>query len=205
VKVLKALWGGVDRWRVKICEGCGLPAPLTTEHCALCKKPFRAAAPTGYQLVALGRRYRWLVQGQETASAAMRDGTWDIADAASGRVDVTLIPVEVDGAQRAAIVDHRGRTAATYTPAVLGEDAAGVGIVRDSGNEPMLVVRSDGPTGLHVTDMKGNVLLLASASEEAAAGLDVIVTPGGSEHRRLLLGLTLAIELVRAGRLRQAA
>lgn len=205
MKVLKGVGGRVDPPFVKICEGCGLPAPLMTERCALCKKAFRAASPTGYRLVASGRRYRWLVNGEETAWADTRDGTWDIADAPSGRVDVTLIAVEVDGVQRAAIVDHRGRTAATYTPACEGDDPAGVGIVRDSHGEPAFVVRSDGPTGLHVTDMDGNVLALASPCEDVAAGLDIIVTCGGSEHRRLLLGLSLAIELLRAGRLRQAA
>lgn len=192
---------------VKTCERCGLPAPLTTERCALCQKHFRAASATMYRLKGSDRRYRWLVRGEEAAAAHLRAGTWDITDSATNRVDATIIAVEVDGAQRVAIVDHRGRTAATYTPAsVLGaDDPAGIGVVRDSHGELSLIVRGDGPTGLHVADMAGNVLLVASVPEDEDTGLDVLVTRGGAEHRRILLGLSLAIELLRAGRLRQAA
>ena len=195
---------------MKTCERCGLPAPLTTEHCALCQKPFRAASATSYRLAASGKRYRWLIKGEEAAVASLRSGTWDITDAATNRVDVTIIAVEVDGGERVAIVDHRGRTAATYTPASTpgASEPAGVGIVRDSHGAPMLVVRGDGPTGLHVTDLDGNVLLMAGPADDGDGdgdGLDVLVTRGGAEHRRMLLGLTLAIELLRAGRLRTAA
>ena len=201
MKLLKAPPGGVDPNSVKICEACGLPAPLTTERCALCDKPFRAASPTSYQLVAAGRRYRWLVNGEESAAATFRDETWDIADAATGKVEVTIIPVIVDDVHRVAVVDHKSRTACTYTP-VGAEESAAVGIVRDSHNEPMLVVRGDGPTGLHVTDVNGAVIAMAGTPEDAEVGLDILVTRTGAGHRRLLLGLTLAIELLRTGGLR---
>lgn len=201
MKLLKAAPTGVDPPFVKICEACGLPAPLTTERCALCDKPFRSASPTSYQLLSVGRRYRWLVNGEETATAVFRDETWDIADAATGKVDVTIIPVVIDGVHRVAVVDHRSRTACTYTPAG-AEESAALGIVRDSHNEPMLLVRGDGPTGVHVTDVNGNVIAMAGTPEDCEVGLDILVTRTGAGHRRLLLGLTLAIELLRTGGLR---
>jgi hypothetical protein len=189
---------------VKTCEGCGLPAPLTTEHCALCTRPFPAGSPTTFRLALHGESYRWTEDGETYATAAWRDGTWDITSAATNRVDLTLIAVETDGIRRVAVVDHRARTAVTYTPAG-EEDVAGLGIVRDSFNEPMLLVRGDGPTGMHVVDAAGDVLAIASHMEDSPTGLDVLITGAGADHTRLLLGLSLALELLRAGGLRRVA
>jgi hypothetical protein len=203
VKVLKAPRGGVDPHVVKTCEGCGLPAPLSTEKCALCTRPF-AGTSHSYRLASKGESYRWTEDGEVRATALWRDGTWDIVNGATGRVDVTLIAVETDGVRRVAIVDHRARTAATYTPAD-EEDVAGLGMVRDSFNEPQMLVRGDGPTGVHVVDTEGRVVALASPIEDSPTGLDVVVTGAGSDHSRLLLGVSLALELLRAGGLRRVA
>ena len=181
---------------MKTCEGCGLPAPLSTEHCALCGTPFRRPVPTSYRLTATGRSgaYRWTVEGDEVANAVWRDATWDIAEPTPGQVNVTVIPVASHGddVQRFAIVDHRGRMATTYS--------SGDGIVRDSHGDPMLLVRGDGPTGVHIVDRDGVVLALGSTVSDEKGGLDVLVTPAGlaEQRRRLLLGVSLAVELARA-------
>lgn len=180
---------------VKTCEGCGLPAPLSTERCALCGTPFRRPAPTSYRLTATATRgaYRWTVDGDEVANAVWRDATWDIAEPNTGQVNVTVIPVgsEGDDAQRFAIVDHRGRVATTYSSAD--------NIVRDSHGDPLLLVRADGPTGIHIVDRDGVVLALASPVSDSKGGLDVLVTPAGlGDRRRLLLGVSLAVELALA-------
>jgi hypothetical protein len=205
VNVLKPPKAQVDPFGVKTCEDCGLPAPLMTDRCALCTKRFPAASPTSFRLFAVADGYRWTVDGEEAATAAWRDGTWDITDADTGRVDVTIIPVISDGLARVALVDHRGRMAVTFTPTPSGDRHVGLGMVRDSHNEPMLLVRGDGPTGIHVIDSRGEVLVLASPLAGARAGLDVLMTGAGTERRRLVLGLTLAIALLQAGGLRQVA
>ncbi|MDQ1436833.1 MAG: hypothetical protein QOK43_462 [Acidimicrobiaceae bacterium] len=187
MNVLKRSSGYVDPLYVKTCEGCGLPAPLSTDTCAMCAKPFRRATPTAYRVTAAGHGYRWTIDGEQVAFATWRDETWDIADTAADRVDVTVIPVRADGIDRFAIVDHRGRMAATFN--------AGDGIVRDSHGQPLLLVRGDGPTGVHIVDREGVVVSLASPVPNQE-GLDVLVTPvGNGENRRLLLGVSLAIVL----------
>ncbi|HEV7888974.1 MAG TPA: hypothetical protein VGO92_15555, partial [Acidimicrobiales bacterium] len=85
-----------------------------------------------------------------------------------------------------------------------GDDLAGLGLVRDSHNEPLLAVRSDGPTGVHVTDVNGTVICVAGPPEDGGDGLEMMVTRAGAPYRRLLLGLSLAIELLRAGELHLA-
>ena len=194
MKVLKAPFPASDSHWVKTCEGCGLPAPLSTERCAMCGTPFHNPVPTAYRLgriaVADTVGYRWTVDGDEVASAAWRDSTWDIAEVVNGQVNVTVIPVQSHGDDtgRFAIVDHRGRVAATF--------ATDDGIVRDSHGEPMMLVRGDGPTGLHIVDRDGLVLALASTVSETKGGLDVLITPAGlGQRRRLLLGVTLSVEL----------
>jgi hypothetical protein len=204
VKVLKRLAAHVDPSVVKTCEGCGLPAPLSTDHCALCTRPFPPGTPTAYRLAVSGESYRWTAAGETRATAVWRDGTWDITNTATNRVDSTLIAVETDGIRRVAVVDHRARTAVTYTPA--GEEqVAGLGIVRDSFNEPLLLVRGDGPTGLHVVDGSGAVLAIASQVDDSVTGLDLLITGAGAVHTRMLLGVSLALELLRAGGLRRVA
>lgn len=161
----------------------------------MCGTPFRRSAPTSYRLTAIGASgaYRWTVEGDEVANAVWRDATWDIADAKTGQVNVTVIPVgsHGDDARRFAIVDHRGRVAATY--------ASADNVVRDSHGDPLLLVRADGPTGIHVVDRDGVVLALASPVSESKGGLDVLITPAGlGDRRRLLLGVSLAVELALA-------
>jgi hypothetical protein len=153
----------------------------------MCQRPFRRATPTAYRLTAAGKGFRWTVEGEEAATAVLRDGTWDIIDAATDKADVTLVPVDFDGISRMAIVDHRGRSASTYTPTE--------GLIRDSHFEPLLLVRDDGPTGIHIVDRDGIVLALASAIE-GGTGMDILITGAGAgERRRLLMGVTLALAL----------
>ncbi|HZQ27020.1 MAG TPA: hypothetical protein VFA94_04910, partial [Acidimicrobiales bacterium] len=82
-----------------------------------------------------------------------------------------------------------------------------LGIVRDSFGNVLLLVRTDGPTGLHVIDLEGNVLALASTLPgRTRPGLDILVTGTRARQRiHLVLALTLAVELLRLDDLRTVA
>lgn len=157
----------------------------------MCGKHFRRTTPTAYRLAATATGYRWTVENDEVATAAFRDGTWDMADTATGQVNVTVVPVgAAETPDRVAIVDHRGRMAATFA----AEDC----VVRDSHGEPLFLVRGDGPTGLHVVDRDGIVLALGSPLPGNRVGIDFLMTPAGQgDRRRILLGLSLALSLMR--------
>lgn len=158
----------------------------------MCAKPFRRTTPTSYRLTTEPSGFRWTVDNAEVATAAWRDGTWDLADTATEQVNVTVIPVATaaEAPDRVAIVDHRGRTAVTFA----AEDC----IVRDSHGEPLLAVRGDGPTGIHVVDRDGVVLALGSPLSGSRVGIDFLITPAGLGDRcRILLGLSLALALMR--------
>jgi hypothetical protein len=190
---------------VKTCDACGLPAPLDAGACAMCDRPFAADSPTGYRLSAAANGYRWTVDGQEVLTAAFRDGTWDVHDADTDRALVTLVPVDDDSTCRMALVDHVDRVVVTFSPAHWDQGA--MGIVRDSFGDALLLIRTDGPTGLHVIDVAGNVLALASTLPgRTRPGLDILVTGAGARQRsHLVLALTLAVELLRLDDLRTVA
>lgn len=163
----------------------------------MCAKPFRRTTPTSYRLSSHSGSYRWTVDNAEVATAAWRDGTWDLADSATEQVNVTVIPVatSAEAPDRVAIVDHRGRMAVTFA----AEDC----IVRDSHGEPMLLVRGDGPTGIHVVDRDGIVLALGSPLPGNRVGMDFLITPAGLGDRcRILLGLSLALTVMRVTAIR---
>jgi hypothetical protein len=186
---------------VKTCEACGLPAPSSTLACALCSQPFPNQGPTTYRLSTHEGRYRWYLEGEEVATAAWRDGTWDVKDTGSDRVAVTLIGVENDSRTRVAMVDHLNRLVATFTPAEDGN--GGVGLVRDSYDKVVMAVRNDGPTGTHIVDTDGRVLAMASrVAGPKQQGLDLLLTRAGVERTEtIVFGVTLATELLRQGQL----
>ncbi|HEX2038921.1 MAG TPA: hypothetical protein VHF47_04215 [Acidimicrobiales bacterium] len=191
---------------MKTCEACGMPAPTTTQACGFCARPFDVG-PTTYRLTAApGHTYRWTVDDDEVVTASWRDGTWDLYDLDGSRPAMTLVPVEVDGTTRVALVDHRSRLVATFTPAAV--EGPGLGVVRDGYDRILLIVRGDGPTGVHVIDTDGNVVALAGrAGHEERIGLDVLLLARAADHGtlNLVLGLSLLLELNRVGELRRAA
>lgn len=178
-----------------------MPAPTSTRACGYCSRPFAVAGPVGFRLSASGDGFRWTVDGEEVATAVERDGNWDVFDLDDGtRPALTIVPVDVDGATRVALVDHRSRLVATFAPDERG--GSGIGVVRDGYDRILVLVRGDGPTGIHLIDSLGNVLALASRSDRS--GLDVLILSAGSDTL-LVLGVTLLLELVRAGALGRAA
>ena len=78
---------------MKTCEACGLPAPTTTEACALCAAPFPSPGPSSFRLARQGADYRWSVDGEVVATASLDDGRWEVVDAHTGTPAMTLIPV----------------------------------------------------------------------------------------------------------------
>ena len=184
---------------MRICTACGLPAPVTTSACALCAHSFLDQGPACYRLERHRGGYRWLLDGEEVVTATCRDGVWDVVDADSGRVAVTLIGVSREDRTRVAVVDHRHRTVATFVPAE--EASGGCGLVSDTYGQVMMALRSDGPTGIHVVDRNGRVLALVSRRRRSV-GLDLLMTrAGGSGNESIVFGISLALELLRAGEL----
>jgi hypothetical protein len=77
-------------------------------------------------------------------------------------------------------------------------------VARDGDGRVVSVVRSDGPSGIHLVDDRGEVTALASrAGTGRQVALDVLVTrPNGDAHEALLFGILLGLELTRLGELR---
>jgi hypothetical protein len=171
----------------------------------MCARAFPAASPTAYRLTASPRGYFWTVDGHELSHAIYRDGTWDVHDTGTGRAVMTIVPVDDAGVARVALVDHVDRVVSTFSPGGL-EDGA-LGVVRDSWGDVLLLVRNDGPTGIHMIDVDGEVLALASTLPgRTRPGLDILVTGAGARNRnRMVLSLTLAVELLRLDDLRPVA
>lgn len=190
---------------MKTCDACGMPAPSATDACGYCARPFGPTGPVTYRLSEAADGYRWTVDGDEVAYAAWRDGTWDYFDLHGTRPAMTLVPVEVDGTTRVALVDHRSRLVCTYTPSP--EEGPGIGVVRDGYERIVLLARNDGPTGIHVIDAQGNVVALAGRTPRGRIGLDILVLGRAAEvsGHPLVLGLTLLLELARVGELRRVA
>lgn len=183
---------------MKICTACGLPAPPARVACALCSHSFSVQRPAFYGLERCRGGYRWLLNGDEVVTAACRHGSWDVTDAGSGKVAATLIDARREERAHVAVVDHRLRSAATFTPAD-PDGSNGSGLVRDSCGELIMALRADGPTGVHVVDPHGRVLALVSHSL-ARVGLDLLVTrAGGSGSEPTILAVSLALQLLATG------
>jgi len=184
-----------------------MPAPSSTRRCGYCERPFAVVGPVAYRLSAIGDGFRWTIDGEEVATAAQHEGNWDVFDLEGTRPALTLVPVEVAGTTRVALVDHRSRLVATFAPDE--RDGNGIGVIRDGYDRILMLVRADGPSGIHVIDSLGNVLALASRfNDNDRAGLDVLVLSGSTDPNAgaiLVLGVSLLMELVRVGTLRRAA
>lgn len=129
------------------------------------------------------------------AWAVERDGRWDVTDADTGHVAVSVIPATTNGRPKVALVDHRARLVATFTPN--GTDRDGLGLVLDSYERLLMAVRTDGPTGTHVIDAAGTVLALTDR-HPGSGEVDILLTGAGAPRTEtLVFGVTLALELLR--------
>lgn len=165
-----------------------------------------AGRSVAYRLLAAGGRFRWIENRTEVASAVWRDHCWDVRRAADDGVLLSLVGGSVGGRTRVALVDHVSRRAATFAAAE-PMSRSHIGVVRDSRDGVLMVVRADGPTGLHIINPVGELLALSSRRRlPEGHGCDILVTPaGGADGAVLILGVTLALELLRAGGLRRVA
>lgn len=158
-----------------------------------------------YRLSAASGRFRWTQGRTEVVSAVWRDHCWDVCRSGDDAVLLSLVGGSLGGRTRIALVDHGTRQAATFAT---GEPMSRsyIGMVRNSWDAQLMVVRADGPTGLHVITPGGEILALSSRRRPPdSPGCDVLVTPTGLESGALLFGVTLALELLRAGALRRVA
>jgi hypothetical protein len=158
-----------------------------------------------FRLSAAGGRFRWAQGRTEVASAVWRDHCWDVHRGQDDTVVLSLVGGSLAGRTRIALVDHQNRRAATFSTAE-PMTRSHIGVVRDSWDAPVMLIRADGPTGLHIINPVGELLALSSRRRPPeGAGCDILVTAEGSLHGPLMFGVTLALELLRAGALRRAA
>ena len=163
-----------------------------------------AAGPVRYRLATGGGRFRWSVDGTEVATAAWRDHCWDLRDSRRDEVALSLVGASYEGRTRIALVDHAARRTLAFTPCE-PVSRASIGAVVDSDGAAIMLVKADGPTGLHVIDPGGEVLALTSR-RRGGHGCDLLLLPAGARQGiPLMLGVTLALELLRAGALRSVA
>jgi hypothetical protein len=136
--------------------------------------------------------YRWTDGGELMALATLRDGRWEVRDLETDRVVVTIVPAGPDR-PKLAVVDHKSRLIATFTPA--SPSGRAVGVLEDGYGQLLMAVRGDGPTGIHVIDAAGDVLALASSVVDGD-GLDLLLTGAGSfRATTLLFGVALAVDV----------
>lgn len=158
-----------------------------------------------YRLSPAGGRFRWSEGRTEVASAVWRDHCWDIHRTEDDVVLLSLVAGSLDGRTRIALVDHLSRRASTFSAAE-PMTRSHIGMVRDSWDAPLMLIRADGPTGLHVINPVGELLALSSRRRPPeGSGCDILVTPQGGAHAAVMFGVTLALELLRGGILRRAA
>lgn len=164
-----------------------------------------ALQSVAYRLSPAGGRFRWSQGCTEVASAVWRDHCWDVHRSNDDATVLSLVAGSMDGRTRIALVDHQNRRAATFSPAE-PMSRSHIAMVRDSWDAPAMLVRADGPTGLHIINPVGELLALSSRRRPPeGAGCNVLVTAEGATHGPLIFGVTLALELLRAGVLRRAA
>lgn len=159
-----------------------------------------------YRVSVAAGRFHWLQNRTEVASAAWRDHCWDLYQNEAERVVLSLVGGSDGGRTRVALVDHVSRRASTFA---VGEPMSRslIGVLRDSSDNVLMVVRADGPTGLHVINPVGELLALTSRRRQPdGPGCDLLVTPAGADCGiALVFGVTLALELLRTGALRRVA
>ena len=160
-----------------------------------------------YHLGAAVGRFRWTHDRQVVAPAAWREHCWDLYEESVGSAFLSVVAGSVDGHTRVALVDHPNRTVSTFSSAE-PMSREHIGVVRDNFGAVQMLVRADGPTGLHVIEPAGHVLALTSRRRPPeGTGCDLLVTAAGEVAGTvpMLFGLTLALELLRTGRLRHVA
>jgi len=192
---------------VKTCRSCGLPAPRSTLTCAYCSGSFPAPTPAVYRLAPGGSGYHWLRHESVLIFEAQCDeGTWPLRRPGSDEALLTLVARGTGSGSgfEPALIDARGRLAATLS--IPGADLRTLAVARDDSEALLAEVRSDGPSGIHLIDDRGEVTALASrAGTGRRAALDVLVTrPAGDAGEALLFGILLGLELTRLGELRAA-
>lgn len=159
-----------------------------------------------YRLAVASGHYRWTTERREVASAVWRDHCWDVHDVENDQVLVSLVAGPAAGTARFALVDHQHRRTCTFVAAE-PMTRSHIGAVGDTYGRTVMVVRADGPTGLHVIDSTGQPLALTSRHRvRDTHASDVLITAIGAEFGAgLLFGVTLALGLMRAGALRRVA
>lgn len=194
---------------MKNCPACGFPAPRAAPTCAYCSAPFERPAAASYRLTGDGYLYEWRAGDALIAAATWSGTTGHVRRAGETLITHTLVGV-ADPA-RVAVVGEEARLVATLV------DAGAMTQVWDPADDLCLLVKSDGPTGIHAIDPQGNVVALASrdhvpghgrggsAAAPGEVALDVLVLRPWAEPAGGLFAILLAAERLRLGRLDPAA
>ena len=159
-----------------------------------------------HRMTEVGGVYRWTAGGRQVASAQWRGHCWELRDTDRDEVVLTLVHGWDQGRTRVVMVDRHAGSAATFAPAepMTGAD---IGAVCDGDGVVVARVRADGAGGLRFVDTDGQVLAVTTRCRGVRGRVtDVRVTATGARHgRAFVLGLALALDLLRTGRARHVA
>lgn len=159
-----------------------------------------------HRMTEIGPRFRWTVAGREVASAEWRGHCWELRDTDADEVVLTLVHGWDQGRTRVVLVDRRAGSTATFAPAepMSGHD---IGSVRDGDGLVVARVRAEGHGGLRFVDATGDLLAVTTRCRGVGSrATDVRVTAAGAARGTpFVLGLALALELLRTGRARRVA
>lgn len=183
---------------VESCLACGLPLPKSSAKC-----PYCGLSPDGtgsYELIGNLDGFIWRAGCADVAVATKLEEVWQIKNSASQSSEFYLITHRQDGHTSAALLNRslQPTTTMVFEPPANGHSAF-VAKVESADGRARLAIKFDGPTGLHLIDSTGDVVLLGSAKPgPIGSGLDILLTksvrplmPYGIFG--ILVGLLLAI------------
>lgn len=158
---------------------------------------FGRDTPLGLTLAPTAGGFSLREGNEEVLTARCEGGQWTLLEP-DGQVFCDLLPLDIGDATAVCVLEPGMTTRATvYSLDGQGRDVA---MVRDGHGEPILVVRSDGPTGLHVVDMNGDVVAIAGSERKSDPVLEVLVLAGCSNNTAFgVVAALLSVQLERAG------
>ncbi len=157
------------------CSACGLPLPNTSQTC-----PFCGLSPDGsgsYQLIGDKDGFHWLAGETEVAIAVPLDDVWQIRHASTHTSQFYLISHQLEGKVSTALLNRALQPSTTMVFNLPSSKHAPVfARIQTADGRSRMAMKVDGPTGLHLIDSSGDVVLIGSAKNgPIGSGLDVLI------------------------------
>lgn len=160
------------------CTACGLPRSDSPDRCAYC-----SIGPDGsgtYSLEGISGRFGWLAGGVTLAEARPKGDIWHIYRAGATEPELYLLSSFLGESVGVSLLDNHLEACAqlSFQRPQSPKQPIFCNVI-SAWTTTRLALKLDGPTGVHMIDSSGNVLLLASPKDKGFLfGLDVsIVKP----------------------------